>query len=162
VQGDRRCFEKLVSKYEMVIFSAAVHMVGDPEDAKDITQNAFLKAYQNLKSYDPKRKFFSWIYKIAVNESRNLLGRRKPCEALSDHLVSRLPSPGEDCELRQLKEIVRSAVMRLSPDYREVLVLRHFIELSYREIAELIGIPEKTVKSRLYSARRQLCDILLP
>jgi RNA polymerase sigma-70 factor (ECF subfamily) len=137
-------------------------MVGDSEDAKDVTQNAFLKAYQNLRSYDPKHKFFSWLYKIAVNESRSLLGRRKPVEALSEKLASRLPSPGEDCELHELKEIVRSAIQQLSPDYREVLVLRHFIELSYREIAQLIGIPEKTVKSRLYSARRRLCDILVP
>lgn len=149
-----------MERYQKVLFNVALRMVGDLEDARDIVQSTFTKAYEKLASYDPRYKFFSWIYKIAVNESLDTLRRRRDHEPLPDDLVAHGNPPGQEYEARRQSERIQAAIMRLSPDYREVVILRHFVELSYREMAELIGIEEKTVKSRLFTARRRLADWL--
>jgi len=159
--GDTRAFTTLVERYYKVLFNIALRMVNDYEDARDITQATFLKAYSKLDTYDPKHKFFSWIYRITVNESLNLLGRRKPHELLDHDLASTQRNPEEEYEKQRVGAAIQTALMRLTPQQRQVVILRHFQALSYREMSSVLGIPEKTVKSRLYSARRELCAILL-
>ncbi len=159
--GNTGAFEALVDKYQKVIFNLALQMVGEFNDARDITQTVFIRAFENLETYDPKYKFFSWIYKMTVNESINLLSRRKHEVALSDRTPSSVPPPDEEHAQNQLAEIVQEAVGELPIEYRVILVLRHFADLSYDELGFVLDLPEKTVKSRLFTARRRLAAILV-
>ena len=161
MQGRSEAFDVLVDRYYRVLFSVALRIVNDPEEARDITQTTFMKAYEKLHTYDPNHKFFSWIYRIAVNESLNSKGRRHPSEPVDTQLVARGDTPEQDYEKNRLQETIQAALMKLSLDHRQVVVLRHFGDLSYKDIASALAISEKTVKSRLFEARRQLCTILI-
>lgn len=159
-QGDARAFEKLVQTYERVIFNLALRMTNDREDARDIAQTVFVKAYQGLKGFDPKYRFFSWIYRIGVNESLNHRGRSRRHEELDEGLAS----DGDDADTRTEAVLVGGAIeetlMQLSVDYRTVIILRHFLELNHAEMAQILEVPEKTVKSRLHTARQNLAALL--
>jgi RNA polymerase sigma-70 factor (ECF subfamily) len=159
LQGDPEAFEPVVARYQRVLFNVAYRMVNDREDARDIAQTAFVKAYEKLHTYDPRYRFFSWIYRIAVNECLNFLERRRAQQPLGADLVDPA-APHDEVQARELSERVQSALMKLSPDYRQVLVLRHFVELSYDEMSGLLAIPVKTVKSRLYTARQRMGEML--
>lgn len=161
VRGDVDAFEPLVARYQKVLFNVALRMVGDYEDARDIAQTTFVKAYEKLRSYDPRYRFFSWIYRIAINECLNFVSRRRPQQALDPGLVSGDDPEGE-AEARELGVRVQDALVKLPPEQRLVLVLRHFRELSYGEMSEVLLVPEKTVRSRLYTARQRLGEILRP
>jgi RNA polymerase sigma-70 factor (ECF subfamily) len=150
-----------VRRYERVLYNAAYRMVGSREDAQDIVQSAFVKAWEKLASFDPHYRFFSWIYRIVVNESLNSRTRRVPTRSLDPDL----PAPGGPEQAAQLSEreaCLQSALLRLSTDDRNVLILRHFADLSYAEIAEALGLSDKTVKSRLHEARQRLGRMLEP
>jgi len=162
-RGDWSAFTELVVRYQRPIYNAAFWMLRRPEDAKDITQIVFLKVAERLDDYDPKFKFFSWIYRIAVNESLNLLRRNSREEALDDEVE--LPGRDDDDPERRAHDAevsrrIESALMRMSTNDRMVLTLRHFSECSYQEIAEILDLDEKTVKSRLFEARQRLRDLL--
>jgi len=157
--GDPEAFEPLVRRYERVVFNVALRMLGNREDARDVAQTTFVKAYENLGTYDPRYRFFSWVYRIMRNECLNLLQRRKTYQPLDPELASSV-NPDEDLDARELNESVQAALMKLPADYREVVVLRHFVDLSYREIGAQLRLPEKTVKSRLYTARQRLGELL--
>jgi len=157
--GDTGAFEPLVRRYERVVFTVAYRLLGDYEDARDATQNAFVKAFEKLETFDPDRRFFSWLYRIAVNESLNLRRGRRPQEALPDRLESASRAE-ERLEARERRDRVQAAIDRLSAEQRDVIILRHFVELSYEAIGEALDVPEKTVKSRLFSARQRLADLL--
>ena len=159
--GDTRSFELLVEKYYKVLFNGALRMVNDTEDARDITQVTFMKAFEKLSTFKPEYKFFSWIYRIMIHESLNLLGRRRPRVELDPGLVATRDDPETDCAQSELSQAVSVALQRLSLDHRVVVVLRHFLSLSYDEMAEVLDIPAKTVKSRLFAARRQLGVLLV-
>lgn len=157
--GDRGAFEPLVERYHRPLFAAAVRFLGNREEARDVTQTVFLKAYQALPSCDRQRRFFSWIYRILVNECLNVIRARRPIEPLPDGLPA--PAAGDDpIDRAERRQQVRQALLQLTEAQREVIVLRHFSEMSYDQIASVLGIPEKTVKSRLFSARQRLCEIL--
>jgi RNA polymerase sigma-70 factor, ECF subfamily len=159
LRGDMAAFRPLVERYERVLFTVALRMLGDYDEAADAVQNAFVRGYQKLKTYDHNHKFFSWLYRILVNECLNVKRARRVQVSLE---VS-LPAPDDTyrtVEQAQIRAAVQSALMRLPAPYREVVVLRHFAGLSYHEIAETLDVPEKTIKSRLYEARQQLGDIL--
>ncbi len=161
--GDREAFAALVVRYQRPIYNAAFWIVRKAEDASDVTQTVFLRVAERLDEYDARYKFFSWIYRIAVNESLNLLRRNGREEALDDEMD--LPGPARDDPERraadaQLSASVRSALMQISTSDRMVLVLRHFSECSYQEIGQILELDEKTVKSRLYEARQHLRDRL--
>ena len=159
--GDPEAFRPLVEKYQRVLFNVAYRMVHDREDARDLAQGAFVKAYEKLGSYDPAYQFFSWIYRILVNDTLNFLKRSRPYQPLEPAWDAAAPGgPQEELEARELGRAVRAALMALPVDYREVVVLRHFAELSYGEMSVALAIPEKTVKSRLYTARQRLAEIL--
>ena len=154
--GDRRAFEALVVRYERPVYNAALRMLHDREEARDVAQTVFLKVYEHLGDYDPSHKFYSWIYRIALNESINTLQRRRPRVALDPELPD--GAPGVDVEIGQVELAggIAEAIGALSPEYRAVIVLRHYLGLSYQDAAEVLGVPEKTVKSRLFSARQVL------
>lgn len=158
--GDSSAFEKLVGRHQDVIFSCALRMVGDYDDARDIAQTVFVKVYENLSSYDPKYKFFSWIYRIMMNEVVNIQHRRKRHQALDPATKAPTRDPDRHLAIGELTRLIESALQELTIDYRVPLVMRHFAELSYREISFVLDVEEKTVKSRLFTARRLLCEIL--
>lgn len=160
--GDADAFEPIVMAYQGPLFNVALRMLGTPEDARDATQTAFIKAYEHLDSYDPRHKFFTWIYRILMNECLNVLRARRPNEPVPDDLVSKGDADRLDpIDAEKRRKAIQTAILALPVDYRQVIVLRHFAELSYEEIAATVGIPVKTVKSRLFSARQRLGEQLL-
>ena len=158
--GDEHAFETLLLRYQGPVFNAVLRMVRNRDEAADLTQTAFLKAYEQLGKFDSRHKFFSWLYRIAVNEAINHVKRRRRLEPLDGEWVSAARSPEAELVGSDLSLHVQDALMSLSTDYRAVLVLRHFEGCSYDEIAMIVGVPEKTVKSRLFSARSQLKERL--
>lgn len=161
LDGESAAFETLVTRYQQVLFNVAFRMLGDYEEARDAAQNTFIKVYEKLGTYDPQRRFFSWMYRILMNECLNLR-RRPPMGSFIDGIdgvADRTPAP-DAVEAAERRRDVKHAILALPPMYREVVVLRHFAALSYEEMSEAIGVPAKTVKSRLYSARQQLAGEL--
>lgn len=160
--GDQSAFEVLVERYTRPLYNAAYRITGCREDAEDVTQTAFVKAYEKLHSYDPAYRFFSWIYRITVNEALNTAHRRRR-EAVEPDIDT--PAPGETPEdfaaLAEANNHLQRALLHLQPDHRAVVVLRHFGGLSYPEMAVVLGIPAKTVKSRLFEARTRLREVLV-
>jgi RNA polymerase sigma-70 factor (ECF subfamily) len=153
-RGDRRAMAQLVSQYERPVFNAAYRILGSMDDAADTTQTVFLKVFEHLDAYDPKYKFFSWIYRIAINESLNQVKKRRPQEPLADSQTSPWRGPAEELDSKRVCNRVQSALMQLNEDYRTVVVLKHMSGFSYLQISEVLQLPEKTIKSRLYSARQ--------
>lgn len=158
--GQTEAFGVLVGRYQKVMCTVALRMLGNPADAQDATQDAFVKAYQRLASFDGNHRFFSWMYRILVNECLNLNRARRPEEALDSETAGN-GTPFDSTLESERREQIQVALLRLTPEYRTVVVLRHFAGQSYEEIAEALSIPEKTVKSRLYSARQRLGELLL-
>jgi len=156
--GDSAAFEPLVERYHRPLFRAASRLLGEDEEARDVTQTAFLKAYQALGTYDRRRRFFSWIYRILLNECLNTLRARRPTQAIDESL--RAGAVADPVEQRDTRLQVRKALLQLAEGQRDVVILRYFSELRYEQIAAALGIPEKTVKSRLFSARQRLCELL--
>jgi len=157
--GRTAAFEPLVARYQRPLFNLAYRMLGSHDQAVDATQNAFVKAYQHLDSFDSTKRFFSWIYRILKNECLNVLRDRRPGEPLPHHLAA-AGGPIEDLERRERRTAVQTALRELTDEHREVILLRHFTELSYEEIAAALDIPVKTVRARLYTARRRLATLL--
>jgi RNA polymerase sigma-70 factor (ECF subfamily) len=153
--GDTAAFEPLVQRYQRILFNVALRMLGDYAAADDATQNAFVRAYRKLDGFDPNRRFFSWIYRILVNECLNDRRDRRLFEPLAPEAAA-VGSPADELEAAERRRIVQTAILALPPDYREVVVLRHFAGLAYDEIADAVGVPVKTVKSRLHTARERL------
>jgi RNA polymerase sigma-70 factor (ECF subfamily) len=161
--GDRDAFGELVVRYQRPLYNAAFWVLRSAEDASDITQIVFLKIAEQLDEYDPRYKFFSWIYRIAINESLNLLRRNKREEPLDDDADlpgSERNNPESRFGAAEVSRLIRSAMMRMPTKDRVVLSLRHFSECSYQEIGQILDLDEKTVKSRLFEARHRLRDML--
>lgn len=165
--GDPAAYGKLVAAHEKSLFNIAYRMVGDYHDAQDLTQTALVKAHRSLDRHDCRYPFFAWVYRILVHEALDLLARRKR-ERTRDRGLARevarseaAPGPERSVQEHETDALVQEALQHLSPEYREVVVLRHFLDLSYREIGETIGVMEKTVKSRLFTARQQLRALLV-
>lgn len=161
LNGNSDAFGSLVEKYERPVFNIAYRISGEYEDAMDITQTVFTRAFERLDSFDPARNFFSWLYRMAINESLNVVRRRSRTIHSEADPPSRLPAPDEEIVREESQRMIQQALARLTEDHRVVIILRHFLDLSYREIGEIIGIPEKTVKSRLYTGRHILRGIIL-
>src|SRR6266704_3096844 len=135
LEGDGGAFGKLIDRYQRVLFNVSLRMVGNREDALDITQTVFLKAYENLGGFDRRHKFFSWVYRIMINETLNHLSRTRRTEPLDESFQSTARGPDEECSQNRLRESIQAALLELSPDYRQVIVLRHFGQLSYEEMS---------------------------
>lgn len=158
--GHTEAFGVLVGRYQKVMCTVALRMLGNVADAQDVTQDAFVKAYQRLASFDSHYRFYSWMYRILVNECLNVTRARHPEDALEGDTVYN-GTPFDTTLESERREQIQMALLQLTPEYRTVIVLRHFAGQSYGEIAEALAIPEKTVKSRLYSARQRLGELLL-
>lgn len=162
-KGDRAAFTTLVTRYQRPIYNAAYRVLGNAEDASDIAQIVFLRVAERLDEYDSQYKFFSWIYRIAINESLNLLRRNRREEPLDDEIELPGPvsaSPEWQYDNGQRCERIQRALMSMKADDRVVLTLRHFSDCSYREIGHILDVEEKTVKSRLFEARQRLGELL--
>ncbi|MGH8215220.1 MAG: RNA polymerase sigma factor [Rhodanobacteraceae bacterium] len=158
---DADAFGRLVDCYERPMFNVAYRMLGNAAEAADATQDVFLKVFENLAAYDPKYRLFSWIYRIAVNEAIDRLKRRMRSDLVAVDvadlpLASAERGPEQLADDLQTHDLIQAALLELPPDHRAVIVLRHFSECSYAQMAEILHIPEKTVKSRLYSARQEM------
>lgn len=171
--GDRDAFAALVSHYERKVYRLAKHITQNEEDAEDVLQEAFLKAYEHLDGFKGDSKFYTWIVRIAVNESLMKLRKRKsdrsvpldePLDTGEDTLVREIAVWDEDPEQQYSREelgrILDEAVQSLRPAFRTVFVLRDIEELSTEETAEALGISVPAVKSRLLRARLQLREKL--
>ena len=154
--GRTEAFEKLLDEFEKPIFNVVLRMVGNSEDAKDITQVSFLKAFENLSRYKPEFKFFSWVCRIALNEAINHVKSRQRLQPMPENQTSEQGNPEHVLERAELGEKVQELLMQLKPDQRAVIILRHFRDCSYREIGRILELPEATVKSTLFSARKFL------
>lgn len=160
VGGDRKAFEALVVRYQGPVYNAAFRMLRNPDDARDVAQTVFLKAYEHLADYDPKYRFYSWIYRIALNESINALNGRKRLVPIAGDEVDERRGADDDLDSEQVSHRVQAALMTIKPEYRAVIVLKHFLDMSYEDIGQILELPEKTVKSRLFTGRQLLKDAL--
>ena len=166
LSGDAEAFGEIVRRWERRIFSLAYGMLGREEDARDATQETFLAAFRNLRGFRGEAKVSSWLHRIAINQCITRQRRAKvrgetalEDEAEPDGASSSAPaheSPARAAESRERTEIVRRAVGALPAELRQVIVMKEFEELTFQEIAEALGLPLSTVKSRLYTALRQL------
>lgn len=154
--GDRQALGALVDEYQKPVFNAVYRMLGNADEAADVTQTAFLKALERIDSFDPNFRFFSWIYRIGLNEAIDRLKRAGRFEPITETATDETPKPPEQVASLQASDQVQAALMEIKEELREVLVLRYFTECSYHQIGEILRLPDKTVKSRLFSARRQL------
>lgn len=171
--GDDRAFAQLVKRYESKIFRLAQHITQNREDAEDVLQETFLKAYEHLDQFQGNSKFYTWIVRIAVNQALMKLRRRRTDKSVSldetidtgeDTVTREIAAWDEDPEQKfsreELSEILSSAIDSLAPTYRSVFLLRDVDDLSTEETAEALGISVPAVKSRLLRARLQLREKL--
>ena len=159
LDGDEIAFGILVKRYEVQMYRTAIGIVKSNEVARDVTQRSFLKCWEKLDSYNANHKFFSWLYRIIVNESLNYLRKEKNhVEIPNDY--STQEGPLSYLLKSELLKSLATSINNLSDDHRIVIQLRHFEGLSYEDIADVLDIDKKTVKSRLYEARMNLRNML--
>ena len=173
LQGDVNAFEKLVLEYEKSVYAITQRMTGNAEDAADMTQETFIKAYNSLSSFRGDSKFSVWLYRIATNVCLDFLRSRsrKPTVSLSVEdddgeeveldIADESQSPERLLERGLTRDAVRRGLNALSPEYRQILLLREMQGLSYEEIADVLTLEVGTVKSRIFRARKRLCAFLL-
>ncbi len=160
-RGDRGAFEPLFKRHRDRAYGFALGLVGSPEDALDLTQEAFVRAYRALKRFQPGAAFEPWFFRILRNLCLNALRRRKtwqtvPWDTVGDFQVAESESPSAGIERKEIQEAVWIALSELSEEHREIITLKDFQDRSYKEIAEILDCPVGTVMSRLYYARQAL------
>jgi RNA polymerase sigma-70 factor (ECF subfamily) len=170
--GSADAFRELVLRFERPVYGLVLRMVRDPSTAEELAQDVFLKAHRRLDSYDPERRFGSWLFKIAHNTAIDHLRRSSPdlvsLEAGDDEgggLAAVLANPAAEspeaaAERGDLARDLDRAISALRPEYREVVVLRHQEGLAYEEISEAMGLPLGTIKTHLHRARKELAVLL--
>jgi len=164
-RGDKAAFEQIVNTYMRRAYFAALSLVGNREDALDLSQEAFANAYRFIRRFDTGHDFYPWLYRIIKNLCMSHLRKKKRREAIlpreSDPEIAFETTPaGEEPSLvpesGEMKEKLWEAIRELPDTEKEVIVLKHFQEMSYKQIAASVGCPIGTVMSRLYSARKRL------
>jgi RNA polymerase sigma-70 factor (ECF subfamily) len=159
-RGDIEGFNLLVSRWEKRVFNYLLRLTGSQEDALDLSQEVFLKAYQNIRKLDDPARFGPWLYRIAHNESCSHFRKRRPETALDEMMVvEREAAPGFPIDLSLA---VTAALDRLNPEQREAVVLKIYQGFKFDEMAEIVGCPVSTIKSRLYTALELLKVELAP
>ena len=173
LEGDVNAFETLVVEYEKNVYAITQRMTGNAEDAADMTQETFIKAYNSLSSFRGDSKFSVWLYRIATNVCLDFLRSRsrKPTVSLSmedddgEEMQMDVADESQSPEVLLERGLTRDAVRRglnaLPPDYRQILLLREIQGLSYEEISDVLSLEVGTVKSRIFRARKRLCAFLL-
>lgn len=168
--GDESAFECLVVEHQKLIYNVALKLTGNPDDALDISQDTFIKAYRSLGSFRGDSRLSAWLYRLCYNASMDHIRRNRNSNVISltsdDDSDTQIdvpdpsPLPSEVAEKRETIAAVRSAVMALPDAQRQIIVMREFSGMSYTAIAEALGVEEGTVKSRLSRARLALAEIL--
>ncbi len=175
-EGREAAFRELLERYERPVFSLVVRMVRDRALAEDLVQEAFIRAFRGIRSFDPSYKFSSWLFRIASNVAIDHLRRRK-LDTVSIHgadhrghpdgrerpdldLPARDQDPERFTENRELRERIEAALTHLRPEYRAVILLRHLEGHSYEEVAEILELPLGTVKTHLHRGRAELRELL--
>lgn len=167
LQGDGQAFAELVESYQQAVYNLAYRMLGDAREAEDAAQEAFLRAYQHLSSYDPERSFKTWLLSIVSNYCIDRLRKRRLIwlsieEPLPPHpaLTSNMPEPEEAFVSKERDVAIQRLLASLAPEYRAAVILRYWYDMSYAEIAEMLGTTESAIKSRLFRARQMLAGEL--
>ena len=171
-RGDEHAFEQLVVAHQKRVYNYCLRMTGNPEDALDLSQEAFLRAYRALNSFKRESSFSTWLYRLTANCCIDFLRRERRRKVVSlsqmdrdgEQVLLEIPDPDEgpeaSAERSELRTAISRALRRLSSDHRGILILREMNGLSYGEIALVLGISEGTVKSRISRARTELCKYL--
>jgi RNA polymerase sigma-70 factor (ECF subfamily) len=173
--GRRESFGVLVTRYQTRLYNAAVRLVDTPEDAADVVQDAFLNAYQSLRSFKGDAEFFTWLYRIAFNTAISLKRKKKATLSLDAGRngeyrdqprepidPSEYVKPGSALERSEEEALLRAALARLSCEHRDVLLMKDIDGLKYEEIADVLEVPIGTIRSRLHRARLELRELLGP
>jgi RNA polymerase sigma-70 factor, ECF subfamily len=166
--GDMDAFQELVSRYHQKIYVVLVGLLRNREDALEVAQEAFFRAYRKIKSFQGGSSFYTWLYRIAVNmaidsqrrQRRNPLDFRDTMDGLFEEQDEVTRDPFSDVHDRELREKLISAINDLTPEHRAVIILRTVEGLSYKDIGEILGCSEGTVMSRLHYARKKLQEKL--
>jgi len=162
--GDTEAFGELVTKYRAKIFTMVYRMVCNENDAWDLAQEGFLKAWRSIQQFQGRSSFYTWLYSLTVNltiDSLRRKGRRVEVE-LDDAVPSSLPSPRANYHRNEIRQHINAALAQLSPEHRAVIVLKEIEDLQYQEIAKILNLSIGTVMSRLFYGRKQLQSILRP
>ena len=169
-KGSREAFGELVRRYEKKVLTLSNRLCGNPDDGADAAQEAFVSAWQGLPRFRGDANFSTWLYRLTSNACMDLLRRRQRRDAhagasLNDEeapldIPDAAPTPQELVERRELRQEVRDALQTLSPEHRQILILREIHQLSYEEIGQALSLDAGTVKSRIHRARESLRKIL--
>ncbi len=173
-QGDMRAFEELILQHEKIVYNLALRMMKQSEDAKDISQEVFLKAYRNIRNFDERSRFSTWLYRITTNTCIDELRKRQKKPSLSieeemdgeeggilRQIAAAGDTPEESLLRTEQKSEILQALNKLSPEHRAIVIFRDVQGLSYEEIAEILEIGLGTVKSRISRGRAQLKQEIL-
>lgn len=164
-QGDADAFALLVQTYETSVYRLALRMCGNAHDAEEVAQEAFMAAWKGLPSFRGESKFSSWLYQLTTNEAINFLRKEKRHRAVTPLEDEMEPATGDTAqqaaETKELQQALQQALDALTPEHRQIFLLRQMRQLSYEEIGRLLGLESGTVKSRLNRAKKQLRQILL-
>ena len=167
LKGRLSSFKELVSRYRNQAFFFARAMVGNPDDAYDLSQEAFIRVHRHLGKFDPEYSFKTWFFHILSNLCKNHLRHRKvknryttPLEAVEGTAVSKTDRPDIAYQRNETQQRVWEAIEELPEKFKEIIILNHFEEMSYEQISRVLDIPHGSVMSRLYYARRKLREIL--
>lgn len=167
-RGDQSAFEDVVSFFQHKIYQHCFRMLGNAHEAEDMAQEAFIRAYVNIHSYDENRKFSTWLYRIATNLTIDRIRKRKPDYFLDAeikgtdglNMYSQLAAderlPEEEVQSIELQSYIQEQIAALAPKYRSIIMLRYLEEFSLREISEILDIPLGTVKTRIHRGREAL------
>ncbi|MDF0728659.1 RNA polymerase sigma factor SigW [Cytobacillus sp. S13-E01] len=166
--GDQNAFAEIVELYKDKVFQLSYRMLGNRHEAEDIAQEAFLRAYVNIHSYDTNRKFSTWLYRIATNLSIDRIRKKKPdfyldaevvgTEGLTmySHVAADVALPEDEVESLELQTMIQTEILKLPDKYRSVIVLKYIEEMSLKEISEILDLPVGTVKTRIHRGREAL------
>ena len=167
--GDTAAFGRLVERYQDRLYNTVFRFLGSAEDARDVVQDAFVQAFVKLDSFEGTAAFYTWLYRIALNLAVSLGRRRRHTtslelakDAFGCEPMDQEPGPEMGVLDEERADMVHKALARLNDDHRQILVLREMEGCRYEQIAEILGIPVGTVRSRLFRARLQLRDELAP
>ena len=164
--GNKQAFQELVERHKKTAYRVALGLVGNKDDAYDISQEAFLRVYRSAKKFDSTQPFLPWFYTIIANLCKTWLRRRSARDHKAvdiddaSYLLVSDDDPEQTLIRKQQAARLREALMKLSFNDREIVMLQHFRGMSYEEIAEMLGIPRGTVMSRLYYARKRLAALM--
>ncbi|MEI5909334.1 RNA polymerase sigma factor SigW [Bacillus spongiae] len=168
MKGDQNAFAEIVELYKDKVFQICFRMLGNRHEAEDMAQEAFVKAYMNIHTFQQHRKFSTWLFRIATNLCIDRIRKKKPdyyldaevtgTEGLTmySQLSTGEPLPEEEVESMELQEVIQKAISKLPEKYRSVIVLKYIEELPLKEISEILDMPLGTVKTRIHRGREAL------